>query len=610
MSGSWAQRRVRLAAGCVAAFMFVVFLETAFRAGWTRLSTDFPNYYTAAVLMRQRKPLRCLYNWTWFARQMDYAGAAGQLGAYTPQTPLTMLPMTPLSGLPVLQAKRVWIAFNLILLGGVVWLLSQVTGLFWGHIALLAFCGFGSLSTNFIYGQYYVFLLFLVTLCSYCLYRCRFHAGGLVSGLAFGLKLYTGPLLLYFIAKRKWGGVAGIVVASACAVAATIAVFGWADVQFYLVRVLPRTLEGGSIDPYNSGVPTVATLLRRLFVREPQLNPYPILDAPWLFFFAHTAVSLLLIAFATLGVAFKQDTDNTRDFAWFVIASVLLSTSTASYTFILLLAPVVLLLQKASPLKSAYLVGSYLLLTAPLPAGFLFPKVWLLVVLFAIVGIEYLRSVPGQWLVYATLAVLLLSGADAGRHMLAYSREPGRRYQQIGGAPQSLFSGYPVVTRSGLFYQGMGDSRKGEDGYLLCWLHDGRLDRLGFGGYALQPFATNPDGPVWFELVAHGASTMMRFDSSTGKVGPAQPPASAAADGVKSPDGNWVAFTKTSAGSEHVWITNLTTGKTEELAGGYCNSSSPVWELDSSAVLFASDCGRAYGLPALYRAPVIVPQRR
>jgi len=35
-----------------------VFMVTAFRDGWTRPTTDFPNYYTAAVLVRQGKPLR------------------------------------------------------------------------------------------------------------------------------------------------------------------------------------------------------------------------------------------------------------------------------------------------------------------------------------------------------------------------------------------------------------------------------------------------------------------------------------------------------------------------------------------------------------------------
>jgi hypothetical protein len=104
---------------------------------------------------------------------------------------------------------------------------------------------------------------------------------------------------------------------------------------------------------------------------------------------------------------------------------------------------------------------------------------------------------------------------------------------------------------------------------------------------------------------------MMRFDPSTGKAEPEPQPAEAATkDRVKSPDGKWVAFTKMSAASEQLWITNLTTGKMEELAGGYCNNSSPAWELDSSAVIFASDCGRAYGLPALYRAPVILPTPR
>ena len=53
---------------------FVVVLSAAFRTGWTRISTDFPNYYTAAVAVRHHDPLPTLYDWTWFARQMNYAG--------------------------------------------------------------------------------------------------------------------------------------------------------------------------------------------------------------------------------------------------------------------------------------------------------------------------------------------------------------------------------------------------------------------------------------------------------------------------------------------------------------------------------------------------------
>jgi len=598
MSAIWMTR-------AAAAIAFVAFMGTAFRAGWTQSSTDFPNYYTAAVLVRQGKPLRSFYDWTWFAKQMNYAGIEKQLGAYTPQTPLTMLPIVGLAALPVQDAKRVWLGVNLALLAAVVYMLARATGISIEQVALLAFCGFGSLAANFLYGQYYVFLLFLITLSFYWLNRDYSTASGFLTGVAFGLKLYTGPLLFYFAAKRKWRSVSGMLIASLCAGALAVAMFGWGDVRYYFTHVLPRTLEGGSIDPYNPGVPTISTLLRRLFMREPELNPNPALHAPWLFFLARTAVQLGLLTITTLGVAWTKTSDYYRDFAWFVILLVLLSTSTASYAFVLLLAPVALLLKNASLWKSAYLVGTYILLNANLKPVWLFPKVWLLLLLFVVAGVEHWRAIPPRWAVCAAIAIIMLSLADARRNMLAYAKEPGRRYQQIAAEPGSLFSAYPVITRSGLFYQGMGDERKGEDGYLLCWLHGGRLDRLGFGGYALHPVAATADGPVWFELVAHRTAAIMRFDPSTGRAVPASPPAGAGTETpALSPDGNWAAFTRTSAGSEQIWIRNLTTGKTEELAGGNCNSSSPAWELDSSAIIFASDCGRAFGLSALFRAPI------
>jgi hypothetical protein len=412
-------------------------------------------------------------------------------------------------------------------------------------------------------------------------------------------------LLLYFAAKRNWRAVAGMLAAMACVGALAIVLFGWADIQYYVAHILPRTLEGGSIDPYNPGVPSISTLLRRLFVPEPALNPNPLFHAPWVFFFTRTAVQLALIAFATLGVWSARESPLYRDFAWFVILLVLLSTSTASYTFVLLLAPVVLLLKDAPLWKSAYLVGSYILLTANLRPLGLFPKLWLLLLLFAVAGAEQLRQIPARWAACAAMAVIALSLADARRHMSAWAKEPGRRYQQLAAAPGSLFSDYPVITRFGLFYQGMGDQRKGEDGYLLCWSH-GRLDCHGFGGYALLPFARTPDGPVWFELVENRTSTIMRFDPATGKATSAPLPDSPVSrSSAVSPDGKWFAFTQTSATSEHLWLRNLATGQAAELAGGDCDSSSPAWELDSSSLVFASDCGRAFGLPALYRAPVM-----
>src|SRR5580658_8110047 len=186
---------------------FAAFMLTAFRTGWTQLSTDFPNYYTAAVLARHREPLRDYYDWTWFARQMNYAGIENQIGAYTPQPPLNMLPMIPIAGLTPLTAKRVWMAINLALLALVIGMLARTARIRWEYISILVFCGYRSIDSNFLYGQYYVFLLFLMTLIVYWLEKRHDGASGFLSGVTFGLKLYTGPLLVYFAAKRKWRSV-------------------------------------------------------------------------------------------------------------------------------------------------------------------------------------------------------------------------------------------------------------------------------------------------------------------------------------------------------------------------------------------------------------------
>src|SRR5579872_7524395 len=99
----------------IAATIAILFLLIPpLRNGWTHVETDFPNYYTAAKMFRERLPLRDLYDWTSFQRQMNYAGWGLQLGGYIPHTSFTALPMVPLVPLGPMQAKRVWLVFSLI----------------------------------------------------------------------------------------------------------------------------------------------------------------------------------------------------------------------------------------------------------------------------------------------------------------------------------------------------------------------------------------------------------------------------------------------------------------------------------------------------------------
>ena len=587
-------------AGILALLMLALFLATSFRKGWTRDETDFPNYYTAAVLVNHGAPLRDYYDWAWFQRQMNYAGIEHQLGTYVPQTPLTMLPMVPFAGFPVRTAKQIWLVLNLIFLAATLWMLSRATGIRIEYVAILMFLGYGSLQSNFRLGQYYVFLLFLLTLAFYCLDQGKSTASGFLCGVAFGLKLYGGPFLLYFAWKRNWKAVAGMLAATAIAVATAIALFGWADVHFYASQILPRSLDGEVIDPYSSRIGTLTTFLRHSLVMEADLNPQPLWNAPVAFFFLRPFTAVLILAFTLFGLASEGKEFQRRGFAWFTIAIVLLSSNAASYTYILLLLPIVLLLEHATPREKIFLIVSYIALNffvLPEWQRF-FPKLWILAALFFVEGREFWRSFSPKLVAAALAAAILIAALDARRHMAVYVLEPGRNHQRIDLDRGTYLSTYPAVSSAGLFYQAM--VRKG---YVLRWLHDGQIEELTFQGQVFHPVAPSFDGPIYLELVKNGSSTPMIFDPATRSVVPTTLMPTVPAEGsVLSPDGKWMAVESTDAGPRQIWVRDLVSGKLQLVAGGNCNNSSPAWEEDSHTLIFASDCGRGIGMPVLYRA--------
>jgi Glycosyltransferase family 87/WD40-like Beta Propeller Repeat len=577
----------------------VIFLLTAFRAGWARQETDFPNYYTAAVLVREGKPLRDFYDWTWFERQMNYAGIERQLGAYTPQTPLTMLPMLTLTSFPVQTAKRVWLLCNLVFLAATMWLLSRVTRFSCEQIWLLTFCGFATLNSNFLYGQYYVFLLFLLTASFYFLNRSSQYFSGAVAGLALGLKLYGGPLFAFFLLKRKWQAAVAMLLATLLLGLLAVRLLGLADLVYYVTQVLPRSLDGSSIDPYNAGVPTVSNMLRHFFVRDADLNALPLANAPWLFFFLRSLLTLALTVLLCLAPAMKPSSDR-RDFAWFIVAALLLSTSTASYSFILLLLPTVLLLEESHGWESVFFVASYVLLTLPLHFASLFPKIWVLLLVFVAIRRGYwptLRTRRAAAVAALMVVVALIQGKI---QMAAYANMPSQKFEKVAAKRGQLFASFPAMSPAGLFYQSMGKDR-----YDLRWLHDGRIDDLFFQGNAFCPYVSRHSGHIVFELVAHRTSVMMEFDPATGSAVQSSEPLQANhPDSMTSPDGRWLAYISGAGGGMQVWLRNVSTGELRQITKGPCNSSSPAWDLDSKSLVFSSDCGRALGLPALYRAPV------
>jgi hypothetical protein len=485
-----AERAARISVRILAAFACAAFLAIIFRDARRNPAPDFSMYYTGARALIEGDRLRDLYDWTWFERAMSRAGIDDQLGAWVPNPPLTMLPMVPLTLFSPRTAMWIWNCISLGLLIATLWTLSRISRIRFEYIALLAACGSVAFYMNFVFGQYYVVLLFLLTLACYYLERNRPSAAGILCGVAFGLKLYGGPFLLYFAARRNWRAFAAMSATILSLTALTIGLFGWRDVLHYATQILPRTADSGSQGLYHPTVASLTTMLRRSFIPEAELNPHPAFNAPWAFFFLRTFILLSVLSFALIGLRKPGGSSERHAFAWFTITVLLLSPHTPHYTFLILLLPVVLLLQTALFVQRFLLVVWFTLMTLNLPFTALFPKVWLLLLLYLACGFRYWRSARPRWMIAAAVCILASAGIDAHIHVAAYEQEPGRWFQPFAVEEGELFSSFPAVTTSGVFYQAMGGRR-----YVLHWLHGSTIEELRFNGNALHPVALAPRGP-------------------------------------------------------------------------------------------------------------------
>jgi Tol biopolymer transport system component len=187
------------------------------------------------------------------------------------------------------------------------------------------------------------------------------------------------------------------------------------------------------------------------------------------------------------------------------------------------------------------------------------------------------------------------------KQMRSYREEPEQTAQQLDFPDSSLFSSFPVITSSGLFFQSMDP-----DQYVIRWLHEGHLEKITSQGNAFHPIPFPDGSSIAVEDSFERTSTMMRFDPSTKQMTPVPLPISTddKLASATSPDGKWMALTSDEAGFQHLWLRDLGTNRQTRVAGGNCDSSWPAWEVDSRAFLFASDCGRAVGLQVLYRVEV------
>ncbi len=360
----------RVVAGAILILLGCYLFGHTMPRAWRSLNTDFPDYYLAARLTRERVDPSRAYEWIWLQREKDHRDIGQRVVGLVPITPFSTLAMWPLTGLPPLVAKHVWLVFNLALLLPITCLMSSVSGLSLLEVGCLLGLSF-PLHRNLLYGQYYIVLLGILTAAYWVMQRQRNRIAGSLIALGVAVKIFPVILTLHFIRKRNWEALLACLLTGILCLLISVSVFGWSLHRTYVLQVLPWTLRGEVLDPYNPGSSSLSTLLHRLFIFEPQLNAHPALRAPWLFVILHPAFQLALLLPALLCIGTRKSSPDQTSLEWsaLLLATLTLTPLPASYHFTVLVLPVAIvcgrLVQERRRALLAVVIALYLAVGYP-----------------------------------------------------------------------------------------------------------------------------------------------------------------------------------------------------------------------------------------------------
>ena len=531
-------------------------------SAWRTLNNDFQDYYLTANLVHEHFDTSRVYEWIWLERQKDHRAIDPQVVNLTPSTAFSTLVLYPFAGMPALTAKRCWLVCNFGLLVVTIFLLRGLTQLPVRRIALLAALSF-PLRTNFAAGQYYVLLLFMLTLACYLYLRQRRFLAGVAIGISSGMKIFPILYLLYFLRKRDWKAGAGGVVGGLGAVVVSVLVFGREMNRTYFFQVLPSTLRGEALATYTLKIASLSSLLHRLFIYEPQWNPHPAINAAWLFAILHPMLQWLVMAPALL-LAIPHDRSPRRvrlEWAAVLVASLAISTSPQSYLFTLLILPACLIFE-ALESKSAYR-SMVLLVLLYMAVGYLsgseraldgwyallgVPRFYAMLLASVLVYLLLIRRYPAQnskrglgrdryaWAV-ALVAVVAVSMVGNLRHQRGLYDD----YQWRIATPKEAYMAiHPTVQGNAVAFIAMQGN-----GYRVGLERDGLTQFINMGNG--EPLAvTSFRGKLWTEQ-AGKESTVLSQIASEEAIPRAESP-------VASFDGRWLAYLREDRGRARMWI--------------------------------------------------------
>jgi Glycosyltransferase family 87/WD40-like Beta Propeller Repeat len=534
-----------------------IFCFTGLVPAWRRLNTDFPNYFVAASIHSRGLSLDRAYEWPWFQRQKDHLGIDQALVGFAPHPPLCALPFLPLTHLSALNAKRVWLVFNVLFLAIVFWILQRLTSIPWLNVVTLGLLCIVPLRSNLQDGQYYILILLLISAGYYAWRRKRPFVSGLLLSAAAALKLFPGMFLLLFLWKRQWRAVGGFVLGFAALTVISILTFGWNVHQVYVVEVLPRAMRGDLLGPYFLGWSSFSAYWHHAFLYEPELNPVPLVDSPTLFAVAQALTTTVLWFSYFLRVSFTSDGEEELEWSAFVPLMLLLNPMPSSYHYCVLIFSAIVgaqaLQKRARDRQAIFFIVLYAIACAPWRGALAQYAAPLRLISSSLMYVVLLKAIGSKQGMRLSRVAISLAGTACILLMVLNLRSQKYRDQDFRSRVQIPLSGYRYGDPVSLPNNGYLFTEMVPTGYTAGSVQRHQVSQLGVPGDVLS-VTSSP--AISFAVVEGAGSRSLLY-----QVGMTSKQVSDATfEGQQpsiSPSGEWLAFIQEERGESSVWLVKL-----------------------------------------------------
>jgi hypothetical protein len=389
------------------------------------ISSGYLACYVGGQMVKNREPGDHLYDEKLFLGRSEQVSGGQARDVYSPDPPPLAIVCLPLAYLTLLDARHVWIWLNVLFLGLSIALIatqfSRPPQLLTITLLTALFTLAAPTRDQFFLGQLYALLLLLHVIGWRAYIGRRDALAGTALGLAMVLKVSGWPIGLLMIAQRRWAAVGWAVIA---ALGISIITLPWVGIDAWRAEILsgiPKVL--GSPAATLTAYQDTAGFWQHWFRFDAQLNPNPIIDAPWL----ATILTLATTVIACIALVMRKR-PTYASFAAAVALVELLSPAAEQYHYTVLLLPLAILW------RDAWLERSRFALSAAAVATFLIG--WPIHYKSSHPAWAFLLSYPrllGGWILFAALLMTWRTTDEIVDERMAAGRRSDSRESAGGG---------------------------------------------------------------------------------------------------------------------------------------------------------------------------------